>query len=178
LPLPGRPRQVNADGARRAERERHRTCNLATADLQIAFDGEGFVTPKASPWPARLGKSGNAGMALALLGLDASPSADVPLELRADVVKTTGGIEFKSISGEIWALVEESASFDTSGDKTRFRVAADAARFRCPLCSARSSLGSARLRPRMLGSLPKTSASMARARLRAEPLRAQKARLR
>src|SRR4029077_13147007 len=54
-------------------------------------------------------------------------SAAVPLDLRADVVKTTGSIEFKSISGEISGEpVEGSASFDTSGDKTRFRVAADA----------------------------------------------------
>ena len=102
--------------------------DLATADLQIAFDGEGSLQTEGVALAGQASaKSGNAGMALALLGLDASPSADVPLELRADVVKTTGSIEFKSISGEISGEpVEGSASFDTSGDKTRFRVAADA----------------------------------------------------
>ena len=99
---------------------------LATADLQLAFDGEGSSRPEGVALAGQASaKSSNAGVALALLGLDASPSAAVPLYLRADVVKTTGSIEFKSISGEIAGeTVGGSASFDTSGDKTRFRVAA------------------------------------------------------
>ena len=100
---------------------------LATSDLQLAFDGEGSLQPEGVALSGQASaKSSNAGMALALLGLDASPSAAVPLDLRADVVKTAGSIEFKSISGEIAGEpVGGSASFDTSGDKTRFRVAAD-----------------------------------------------------
>ena len=100
---------------------------LATSDLQLAFDGEGSLQPEGVALSGQASaKSGNAGMALALLGLDASPSAAVPLDLRADVVKTAGSIEFKSISGEIAGEpVGGSASFDTSGNKTRFTVAAD-----------------------------------------------------
>jgi uncharacterized protein involved in outer membrane biogenesis len=100
---------------------------LETADLQLAFDGQGSLRPEGVALSGQASaKSSNAGVALALLGLDASPSAAVPLDLRADVVKTTGSIEFKSISGEIASEpVGGSATFDTSGDKTRFRVAAD-----------------------------------------------------
>jgi uncharacterized protein involved in outer membrane biogenesis len=101
---------------------------LAASDLQIAFDGEGSLQTEGVALAGQASaKSSNAGMALALLGLDASPSANVPLDLRADVVKTTGSIEFKSISGQIAGeQVKGSASFDTSGDRTRFRIAADA----------------------------------------------------
>ena len=100
---------------------------LATSDLQLAFDGEGSLQPEGVALSGQASaKSSNAGVALALLGLDASPSAAVPLDLRADVVKTAGSIEFKSISGEIAGEpVGGSASFDTSGNKTRFTVAAD-----------------------------------------------------
>ncbi|MGH6824568.1 AsmA family protein [Methyloceanibacter sp.] len=101
---------------------------LATADLQIAFDGQGSLQPEGVALAGQASaKSTNAGLALVLLGLDASPSADVPLDLRADVVKTAGSVDFKSISGEIAGEpVEGSAHFDTNGDRTRFRVAADA----------------------------------------------------
>jgi AsmA-like protein/histone H1-like nucleoprotein HC2 len=100
---------------------------LATADLKLAFDGEGSLQPEGVALSGQASaKSSNAGVALALLGLDASPSAEVPLDLRADVVKAAGSIAFKSISGEIAGEpVGGSASFNTSGDKTRFRVAAD-----------------------------------------------------
>jgi uncharacterized protein involved in outer membrane biogenesis len=100
---------------------------LATSGLQLAFDGEGSLQTEGVTLHGQASaKSSNVGVALALLGLDASPSAAMPLELRADVVKTAGSIEFKSISGEIAGEpVGGSASFDTSGDRTRFRVAAD-----------------------------------------------------
>ena len=48
-------------------------------------------------------------------------------DLRADVVKTAGSIDLKSISGEIaGGPVAGSARFDTRGDKTRFSIAANA----------------------------------------------------
>jgi len=100
---------------------------LATADLQLAFEGQGSLQSDGVVLAGQASaKSSNAGVALALLGLDASPSANVPLDLRGDLVKTAGSLEFKSISGEIAGKpVGGSASFDTRGDKTRFRVAAD-----------------------------------------------------
>jgi uncharacterized protein involved in outer membrane biogenesis len=102
--------------------------DLATAGLQIAFDGQGSLQTEGVALAGQASaKSGNAGMALALLGLDASPSANVSLDLRADVMKTAGSIDFKSISGEIAGEpVGGSAHFDTSAEKTRFRIAADA----------------------------------------------------
>jgi uncharacterized protein involved in outer membrane biogenesis len=100
---------------------------LATSTLQLAFDGQGSLKADSM---ALLGqasaKSGNAGVALTLLGLDASPSAaDVPLDLHADVVKTASSIDFKTISGEIaGGPVQGSAHIDLGGGQPRFTVAA------------------------------------------------------
>ena len=100
------------------------TC--ATADLQLAFDGEGSLQPEGVALAGQA--SAKAAMPVwrsRFSALTPRQAPHVPLDLRADVVKTTGSIEFKSISGEIAGEpVEGSASFDTSGDKTRFRVAA------------------------------------------------------
>jgi uncharacterized protein involved in outer membrane biogenesis len=107
---------------------------LATAGLQLVFDGQGSPTPDGAAWAGQASaKSGNAGVALALLGLGASPSADVPLDLRADVAKTATSIDFKSISGEIAGdPVQGSVHIDMSGEQPRFTATAKAASVSLP----------------------------------------------
>jgi len=107
---------------------------LSTAGLQLVFDGQGSSTADGAALAGQVSaKSGNAGVALALLGLNASPSADVPLDLRADVAKTVTRIDFKSISGEIaGAPVQGSVHIDMSGEQPRFTATAKAASVSLP----------------------------------------------
>ena len=100
---------------------------LATSRLQLAFDGQGSSKADGLALAGEASaKSDNAGVALALLGLDASPSAaDVPLDLHADVVKTASSIDLKSISGQIAGVpVQGSTHIDLGGQQPRFTVAA------------------------------------------------------
>ena len=100
---------------------------LATSTLQLTFDGQGSSKADGLALAGEASaKSGNAGVALALLGLDASPSAaDVPLDLHADVAKTASSIDLKSISGQIAGdPVQGSAHIDLDGEQPRFTVAA------------------------------------------------------
>ncbi|HYB06138.1 MAG TPA: AsmA family protein, partial [Methyloceanibacter sp.] len=107
---------------------------LSTAGLQLVFDGQGSSMADGAALAGQVSaKSGNAGVALALLGLSASPSADVPLDLRADVAKTATRIDFKSISGEIaGAPVQGSVHVDMSGEQPRFTATAKAASVSLP----------------------------------------------
>ena len=75
---------------------------LATDAMQLAFDGEGSLKPEGMALAGvASAKGGNAGMALALFGLGASPSAaQVPIDLRAEMAKTASIIDLKSISGD------------------------------------------------------------------------------
>src|SRR5262249_50120175 len=98
---------------------------LATGGLQLVFDGQGSSKPDGMTFAGQASaKSGNAGVALALLGLGASPStADVPLDLSAEVSKTGAALNFKSISGQIaGSPVRGSVSIDMSGEWPRFKL--------------------------------------------------------
>ena len=97
--------------------------------MQLAFDGGGSLKPEGMALAGvASAKGGNAGMALALFGLGASPSAaQVPIDLRAEMAKTASIIDLTSISGEIAGEpVEGSAHFDMSGEQPRFNLAATA----------------------------------------------------
>jgi hypothetical protein len=100
---------------------------LATDAMKVAFDGEGSLKPDGmSLAGVASAKGGNAGMALALFGLGASPAAaTVPLDLSAEVAKTASIVDLKSISGEVDGVrVGGSAHFDMSGDQPQFNLAA------------------------------------------------------
>lgn len=102
---------------------------LATDAMQLAFDGQGSLKPEGMALAGvTSAKGGNAGMALALFGLGASPSAtQVPLDLRADVAKAASVIDLTSISGAVDGVpVTGSAHFDLSGEQPRFNLAAKA----------------------------------------------------
>jgi uncharacterized protein involved in outer membrane biogenesis len=115
----------NKDVAGRAE--------LSTAGLQLVFDGQGSSTADGAALAGQVSaKSGNASVALALLGLGASPSA-VPLDLRADVARTATSIDFKSISGAIaGGPVQGNLHIDMSGEQPRFTATARAASVSLP----------------------------------------------
>jgi hypothetical protein len=102
---------------------------LATDAMRMAFDGEASLKPDGIALAGvASAKGGNTGMALALFGLGASPSAAaVPLDLSAEVTKTFSIIDFTSISGEIAGEpVEGRAHFDLSGEQPRFNLTAKA----------------------------------------------------
>jgi hypothetical protein len=100
---------------------------LATVAMQLTFDGEGSLRPEGMALAGvASAKGGNAGMALALFGLGASPSAaQVPLDLSAEVAKTASVIDLTSISGEVDGVpVAGSARFDLGGEQPRFNLSA------------------------------------------------------
>ncbi|MGB6968023.1 MAG: AsmA family protein, partial [Methyloceanibacter sp.] len=100
---------------------------LSTASLQAAFEGEGSLQPDGITLVGQASaKSGDASLALLLLGLESSPSAaGVPLDLRASIAKTGPIVDFSDISGQAAdEAVRGSAHFDLSGDKTRFSLSA------------------------------------------------------
>ena len=102
---------------------------LATDAMQLAFDGEGSLKPEGMALAGVASAKGrNAGMALALFGLGASPSASaVPLDLSAEVAKTASVIDLTSISGEVDGVpITGSAHFDLGGEQPRFNLAAKA----------------------------------------------------
>ncbi len=102
---------------------------LATDAMRLAFDGEGSLKPEGMALAGvASAKGGNAGMALALFGLGASPSAAaVPLDLSAEVAKTASVIDLTSISGEIDGVpITGSAHFDLGGEQPRFNLTAKA----------------------------------------------------
>ncbi|MGA7371347.1 MAG: AsmA-like C-terminal region-containing protein, partial [Methyloceanibacter sp.] len=107
---------------------------LAMAGLQLVFDGQGSSKPDGATLAGQVSaKSANAGVALALLGLGASPSAGVPLDVRAEIAKTATSIDFKSISGEIaGGSVQGTVHIDMSSEQPRFTATAKAASVSLP----------------------------------------------
>jgi uncharacterized protein involved in outer membrane biogenesis len=101
---------------------------LVTDTMQLAFEGDGSLKSEGiSLAGVTSAKGGNAGMVLALFGLGASPSAQVPLELRADVVKSAAIVDLKSISGAIDGIaVAGDAHFDLGRAQPRFTLTAKA----------------------------------------------------
>ena len=103
---------------------------LSTAGLQLVFDGQGASKPDGLAFAGQASaKSNYAGVALALLGLGASPSAaDMPLDLSAHVSKSGTSLDFNSVSGQIaGSPVQGNVSIDMNGEKQRFSVNAKAA---------------------------------------------------
>jgi hypothetical protein len=99
---------------------------LANDAMQLAFQGEGSQKSDGTVLSGvAFAKGGSAGMALALFGLGASPSsAEVPVELRADVVKSASVVDLKSISGKVDGVpVTGNAHFDLGGEQPRFTLA-------------------------------------------------------
>jgi len=102
---------------------------LTTASLQGAFEGEGALKPDGLALEGQASaKSGNASLALLLLGLEPSPSASsVPLDLSAGIDKKGDVLDITGISGTVAGeAVNGTAHFDFGGDKTRFALKADA----------------------------------------------------
>ena len=102
---------------------------LTTASLQGAFEGEGALKPDGLALTGQASaKSGNASLALLLLGLEPSPSASsVPLDLSAGIEKKGEVLDVTDISGTVAGeAVKGTAHFDFGGDKTRFTLTADA----------------------------------------------------
>jgi uncharacterized protein involved in outer membrane biogenesis len=102
---------------------------LVAVSTQASFDGNGSLKPEGLALNGQAAaKTGNAALALALLGLEPAPSATgVPLDLRAEIVKAPQSLDVKAISGEIAGqAVQGSGHFDLGGDKMRFSLNADA----------------------------------------------------
>lgn len=102
---------------------------LETAAMKVAFDGTGALRDDGI---ALTGKgtavSGDASLALALLGLEAPPSAStVPLALSASVKKTGPALAFDNITGTIAGEpVQGAARLDLGGPGTKLSVTATA----------------------------------------------------
>src|SRR4029078_3645979 len=66
----------------------------------------------------------NASLAMMLFGFEASPGAtNVPLNLKAEIVKTAHRIDFKGVSGDIAGeLVQGNVSVDNSGEIAKVAV--------------------------------------------------------
>jgi uncharacterized protein involved in outer membrane biogenesis len=102
---------------------------LTTASLQGAFEGEGALEPDGLALEGQASaKSGNASLALLLLGLEPSPSASsAPLDLSAGIEKKGDVLDITGISGRVAGEpVKGTAHFDFGGDRTRFALKADA----------------------------------------------------
>ena len=103
---------------------------LATTSLQAVFDGQASLKPDGLGLTGHASaKSGNAGLVLMMLGLEASPAASaVPLDLQAEIAKTGASFDLTAIAGSIAGeAVEGNAHFSLGGDKTRFSLDAKAA---------------------------------------------------
>jgi uncharacterized protein involved in outer membrane biogenesis len=107
------------------------TGNLAleTKAMTLAFDGQGSFQESGLALQGRGSiATQDTSLALMMAGLEAPPSAaNVPLSLSADVVKEGGNIAVDRIAGTVAGeAVAGTAHFDTSGEKTRFTLHADA----------------------------------------------------
>jgi hypothetical protein len=102
---------------------------LSTPSMTLAFDGQGSLHDEGV---ALNGKaqvvSSNAGLALLLLGLEASPSATgAALNLHADLVTSAQVVDLKTLAGDIAGEpVQGTAHVDFTGDKTTFTLNASA----------------------------------------------------
>ena len=102
---------------------------FATASITLGFDGQGALHDDGVMLGGKAQvASQNAGLALLLLGLEASPSATgSALNLHANLAKTAQIVDLKAIAGDIGGVpVQGNAHFDLAGDKTKFTLAARA----------------------------------------------------
>jgi hypothetical protein len=102
---------------------------LATATMDIAFEGHGSLQESGIALSGKGSATSNdASLALMLVGFEAPPSAaGVPLSLRGDLLKQGPSIDLTGVTGLVGGqAVAGSAHFDTSGSKTRFKLAASA----------------------------------------------------
>ena len=102
---------------------------LDTAAMKMAFDGTGSLRDNGMALTGKgTAASGDAALALALLGLEAPPSASsVPLALSASVNKTGPALVFDKITGTIAGEpVQGTARLDLGGARTKLSVTATA----------------------------------------------------
>ena len=102
---------------------------LETKAMTLAFDGQGSFQESGLALQGRGSiATQDASLALMMADLEAPPSAaNVPLSLSAYVVKEGGNIAVDRIAGTVAGeTVAGTAHFDTSGEKTRFTLHADA----------------------------------------------------
>ncbi len=95
---------------------------LETQAMTIGFDGQGALKDDGLALTGKAqATTPNAGLAIMLFGFEASPGAtNVPLNLRADIVKAAQRIDFKGITGDIAGEpVQGSVSLDSSGEITK-----------------------------------------------------------
>ena len=102
---------------------------LETAAMKLAFDGQGSLQESGLALAGHGSMTTqDATLALMMAGFEAPPSAaNVSLTLAADVVKEGGNIAVDAVTGTVAGeAVSGTAQFDTSGEKTRFTIHADA----------------------------------------------------
>ena len=102
---------------------------LETKAMTLAFDGQGSFQESGLALQGRGSiATQDASLALMMADLEAPPSAaNVPLSLSAYVVKEGGNIAVDRIAGTVAGeTVAGTAHFDTSGERTRFTLHADA----------------------------------------------------
>jgi uncharacterized protein involved in outer membrane biogenesis len=95
---------------------------LETQAMTIGFDGRGALKDDGLSLTGKAqATTPNAGLAIMLFGFEASPGAtNVPLNLRADIVKAAQSLDFKGVAGEIAGEpVQGSVSLDNSGTVTK-----------------------------------------------------------
>jgi uncharacterized protein involved in outer membrane biogenesis len=102
---------------------------LETAAMKLGFDGQGSVQEEGVAFTGKGSlTSQDASLALALMGLEAPPSAaGVPLAVRADIAKQFASIDFNAVTGTVAGqALDGSAHFDTGGNMVHFTLAANA----------------------------------------------------
>ena len=98
---------------------------LETQSLTIGFDGQGALKDDGLALTGKAqATTPNASLAMMLFGFEASPGAtNVPLNLKAEIVKTAQRIDFKGVSGDIAGEpVQGNVSVDNSGEITKVAV--------------------------------------------------------
>ena len=101
---------------------------LETGAIKIAFNGDGALHDDGLALKGKgTAATASAGLALALLGLEAPPSAsDIPLDLSAAVTKSGQTVAIETVTGTIAGEpVQGSARFDLSGARTKISAKAD-----------------------------------------------------
>ena len=102
---------------------------LATATMNIAFDGQGSLQDNGIALAGKgTAASTDASLALMLVGLEAPPSAaGVSLSLSGDIAKQGTSIDLSGVTGTVAGqAVVGNAHFDRGADKTQFKLAANA----------------------------------------------------
>jgi uncharacterized protein involved in outer membrane biogenesis len=102
---------------------------LETASMQLAFEGHGALQDEGVALTGKVSASTqDAGLALMLAGFEAPPSAaGVPLTLKVDLVKQGDSLDLTPVKATVdGETIEGSANFSLDGDKTRFKLHANA----------------------------------------------------